>query len=176
MVKSRECICYPIVGPGNVLQMEVEIILHAKHGQWADQNHHRLALWGARGHDLNDGCIVTVYQDPLAFELIPQMASANVTAYNSLQFDAHEFIPQSQCLGICPDTSVPESSSQSQYCWCQWKVDIPCWWTSAIHIRGWHPIPCSQILEPQIKIPLELLVQINSVMEVLSLWWFYWVY
>ena len=32
MVESRKGIGYPIVNPGDVLQMEVKIILHAKHG------------------------------------------------------------------------------------------------------------------------------------------------
>ena len=45
--------------------------------------------------------------------------------------------PWSWWLGICPDTSDPESSSQSLHCWHHWKVDIPCWWASAIHIKGW---------------------------------------
>ena len=33
IIKSRKCICYPIVDPENVLQTEVKITLHAKHGQ-----------------------------------------------------------------------------------------------------------------------------------------------
>ena len=85
MVESREGIGYTIVNPGNVLQTEVKIVLHAKHGQQADQNHHRLAPGGALGHDLHDRCVVAVYQDPLALELPPQIARAMVTVYNSLQ-------------------------------------------------------------------------------------------
>ena len=136
IVESRKYICYPIVNPGNVLQMEVKIILHAKHGQWVDQNYHRLALWWALGHDLNDGHIVTVYQDPLAFELTTRWLVPwwQHTALSSWCWWVH---PWSQLLGICPDTSDPESSSQSQHCWHWWNVDILCWWASAIHIKGW---------------------------------------
>ena len=32
MVESRKGTGYPIVNPGDVLQMEVKIVLHAKHG------------------------------------------------------------------------------------------------------------------------------------------------
>ena len=44
-----------------------------------------LLLEGALGHYLHDRCIVTVYQDSLALELIPQIARTMVMAYSSLQ-------------------------------------------------------------------------------------------
>ena len=85
MVESRKGIGYTIANPGDVLQREVKIVLHAKHGQWANQNHHGLALRGAFGHDLHNQCVVAVNQDPLALELIPEIARAMAMVYSSLQ-------------------------------------------------------------------------------------------
>ena len=102
----------------------------------------------------------------LSLNWSPQIARAMVMAYNSLQLMLMS-LSRSRHLGTHPDTSVLESSSWSLHHWHQWKADIPHWWASGIHTTGW-PIPCSQIAQPPVNVPIKLLIQLDSVVKMPS--------
>ena len=57
-----------------------------------DQNHHRLAPGGAFGHDLHNGCVVAVYQDPLALELLQPDSQSHGDGIQLSPVDAHESV------------------------------------------------------------------------------------
>ena len=167
MFESREGISYTIVNPKNVLQTEVKILLHAKHGQWADQNHYRLAPGGALGHDLCDGCVVTVYQDPLALELLLSDSQSHGDGVQVSPFDAHEPVLEAGIWELALTPVSLEVAAEAHITGISEELTV-CTGKPVRLIQKTDPIPCRQIAQPLIDVPMKFLIQLDSVVEVPS--------
>ena len=57
--------CYIIADPGDVLDVDLHIMMHGEECEGTDQGHHGLAASGGLGHNMHYRCIITMRKQAL---------------------------------------------------------------------------------------------------------------
>ena len=64
-LETRKCICYIIADSGNVLDVDLHIVLHGEEHEGMDKGHHGLAASGGLGHNMHYRHIITMKEEVL---------------------------------------------------------------------------------------------------------------
>ena len=118
-------------------------------------------------HDLHGGCVVAVYQDPLALELIPPDSQSHGDGIQLSSVDAHEPVLEAGIWELTLTPVFPEVAAKTHVTGISEELTVHAGKPVRL-IQKADLISCQQIVQPPINIPMKFLVQLDSVVEVPS--------